>query len=119
MALAFKVDENLPFEVSEELRQAGHDVVSVQDQGLTGVADPDLAAVCRRAGRALVTLDLDFANVLTYPPDPSPGIVVFRGHRQDLPYVLGLLRRILPLLATETLQNHLWIVEEMRVRIRP
>ena len=119
MALAFKIDENLPVEVAEELRQAGHDAVTVHDQGLTGGSDPDLMAVCRREGRVLVTLDLDFADVLTYPPDSSPGIVVFRGHRQDLPYVLGLLLRILPLLATETLQNHLWIVEETRVRIRP
>jgi hypothetical protein len=63
--------------------------------------------------------DLDFADVLTYPPDPSPGYVVFRGHRQDRDYVLGLLRRILPLLETEVLRNHLWIVEETRVRIRP
>ena len=119
MALAFKVDENLPVEVAAELRQAGHDTVTAHDQKLTGGSDPDLAAVCRREGRALVTLDLDFADVLTYPPDPSPGIVVFRGRRQDRPYVLTLLRRILPLFDTEPLKDHLWIVEETRVRIRP
>jgi predicted nuclease of predicted toxin-antitoxin system len=119
VALAFKVDENLPVEVAEELRRAGHDAVTVHDQGLTGVVDPDLAAACRREGRALVTLDLDFADVLTYPPAPSPGFVVFRGRRQDRPYVLALLRRIMPLFDTEPLKDHLWIVEETRVRIRP
>jgi predicted nuclease of predicted toxin-antitoxin system len=119
VALAFKVDENLPVGVAGEFQQAGHDAVTVHDEGLTGGSEPDLFAVCRREGRALVTLDLDFADVLTYPPDPSPGILVFRGRRQDRPYVLALLRRILPLLDTEPLKDHLWIVEETRVRIRP
>jgi predicted nuclease of predicted toxin-antitoxin system len=119
VALTFEVDENLPVEVAELLRQAGQDALTVGDQGLVGGPDLRLADLCCQEGRALVTLDLDFADVLTYPPDPSPGFLVIRGRRQDKPYVLNLVRRFIPLLDTEPLRDHLWIVEESRVRIRP
>jgi Domain of unknown function (DUF5615) len=61
--MKFKVDENLPIEVALALRVAGHDAMSVVDQGLGGHADARIAEVCKRESRALVTLDLDFANV--------------------------------------------------------
>jgi predicted nuclease of predicted toxin-antitoxin system len=64
----FKVDENLPVDVVELLSLAGHDAVSVLDQQLGGRPDPLLASVCQHEGRALVTLDLDFADIRTYPP---------------------------------------------------
>lgn len=46
------------------------------EQGLGGKADPQVIAVCKREGRALVTLDLDFSNIQTYPPKQYPGIAV-------------------------------------------
>ena len=38
--MKFKTDENLPIEVADVLRQAGHDALTVHDQRLTG--HPDL-----------------------------------------------------------------------------
>jgi len=49
MMLKFKVDENVPAEVARLLAQAGHDALTVPDQLLGGVPDPDLADICRRA----------------------------------------------------------------------
>jgi hypothetical protein len=34
--MKFKTDENMPVEAAEELRQAGHDALSVADQLLAG-----------------------------------------------------------------------------------
>jgi predicted nuclease of predicted toxin-antitoxin system len=116
--MKIKTDENLPVEVAEDLRGAGHDAVTVLDQRLGGRGDPDVAAACRREGRALVTLDLDFANVRRYPPADHPGIVVLRLVRQDKPYVLDVMRRPVPLLASEPRDRRLWIVEEARIRVR-
>jgi predicted nuclease of predicted toxin-antitoxin system len=42
----FKVDENLPIEVAQLLRESGHDVYSVHEQGLVGAKDHVLAEVC-------------------------------------------------------------------------
>jgi predicted nuclease of predicted toxin-antitoxin system len=116
--MKFKIDENLPIEVAVALREAGHDAINVVDQGLGGGADASVAEVCRREGRSLVTLDVDFANVQAYPPRDYPGLVVLRLQRQDKPHVLAVVAAVVPLLGEETLEGRLWIVDESRVRIR-
>lgn len=71
-----KVDENLPIEVAELLRAAGHDAVTVYEQAMSGASDMSIADVCRREDRAVITMDTDFANIQSYPPEQHPGIVV-------------------------------------------
>lgn len=113
----FKVDENLPQQVATALVASGYDALSVRDQALTGAADPRIASVCRSEGRALVTLDLDFADIRTYPPEDHPGIIVLRLARQDREHVLGVVHSLVPMLEIEPLRGHLWIVDEDNVRI--
>jgi predicted nuclease of predicted toxin-antitoxin system len=55
----FKVDENMPAEVASLLAAARHDALSVPDQQLGGHSDRHVSDVCRREGRAIVTLDLE------------------------------------------------------------
>lgn len=116
--MQFKVDENLPFEVAELLWQAGHDATTVLEQHLGGEADAEIASICQQEGRALVTLDTDFADIRAYPPTQYAGPVVLRLRRQDKSYVLELLARLTEMLSSEPLAGHLWIVEEGRIRIR-
>jgi predicted nuclease of predicted toxin-antitoxin system len=61
--LHFKEDENLPGEAAELLRSAGHDAVTVNDQGMSGASDSLLATRCRGEGRTLVTQDMDFTDI--------------------------------------------------------
>lgn len=116
--MRFKVDENLPVEAAEALRQAEHDAATVLEQGYGGSADEKLAALCQREGRILVTLDMDFADIRAYPPAEFSGLIVLRLRQQDKHYVLDVLTRLIPLLDQEPLDRHLWIVDERRVRIR-
>lgn len=116
--MKFKVDENLPIEIIEILQDANHDAVSVFDQNLQGTSDLNLAEICKRETRAIVSLDLDFADIRTYPPNEFSGIVVLRVVRQDKLHVISVFQQIIPLLLREELKGHLWIVEESQVRIR-
>ena len=61
--MRFKVDENLPVEVAALLRAAGHEADTVTEEGVGGSQDPDLATLIQREGRALITLDLGFADI--------------------------------------------------------
>jgi predicted nuclease of predicted toxin-antitoxin system len=45
--MRFKTDENLSKEIAELLAQAGHDAARVDEQGLSGVADPRVASFAR------------------------------------------------------------------------
>jgi predicted nuclease of predicted toxin-antitoxin system len=116
--MRFKIDENLPIDIAEWLRQEGHDAATVLEQQLGGEADVGIALLCQREKRALVTFDTDFADIRAYPPDQYSGLIVLRLRRQDKPHVLGLLPRLTQVLSKEPLEGHLWIVEEERVRIR-
>ena len=67
----------------------------------------------------MLTLDTDFADVRHYPPDRFCGIIVMRLNRQDKPHVLEVLQRVIRLFPKEPIEQHLWVVEEDRIRIRP
>ena len=116
--MRLKVDENLPVEMAELLREAGHDAVTILEQSMGGDDDPDVAAVCRAESRALVTFDTDFADIRAYPPGEYAGLLVFRLRQQDKPHALAVLQRLLPLLDQAEIVGQLWIVEEDRVRVR-
>jgi predicted nuclease of predicted toxin-antitoxin system len=53
----FKLDENLPSEVLEDLQAAGHDADSVIEEGLQGATDGVVLDAARAARRVLLTLD--------------------------------------------------------------
>jgi predicted nuclease of predicted toxin-antitoxin system len=116
--LRFKVDENCPLEFVELLRGAAYDADHVLDEGLAGSADSDVAAVVRREQRALVTLDLDFADVRRFPPAEYSGLIVLRPESQHRARLVGILRQLLPQLAREPLDHRLWIVDEAGLRVR-
>lgn len=116
--MKFKVDENLPDEVAAILRSAGHDAESVREEGLQGSSDATLAERCCSERRAILTLDLDFADIRQYPPARYAGILVMRLVHQDKPHVLGVVRRIISTIEGQTVAGTLWIVGEEGIRIR-
>lgn len=116
--MRFKVDENLPVEVADLLRKAGYDATTVHEERIGGATDTRLVAICQDEQRILVTLDIDFADIRTYPPDKFPGFVVLRIKDQNKAHILRLVLQVLGMMKKEKLENQLWIVEENRVRIR-
>ena len=116
--MKFKIDENLPLEVTALLKDAGYDALSVLDQGLGGDHDDKIFEVCRKEQRILVTLDLDFSNVQAYPPAMGYGIIVLRLDRQDKNTVMDAIKQLLTILVNESPIHKLWIVERERIRIR-
>lgn len=76
--MKIKLDENLSRHCISLIAEAGHDAATVAAQELAGAADARLIDVCRVEDRCLLTLDLDFANPLRFPPNRYPGIAVLR-----------------------------------------
>lgn len=116
--MKFKVDENLPEELSHLLNASGWDSLTVVDQQLGGEQDPQLAQVCRDEARIFVTFDRGFSNIKAYPPAKSPGMIVFRLKSQDKHHVLAVGSRLVVALSEREIRNELWIVSENRIRIR-
>jgi predicted nuclease of predicted toxin-antitoxin system len=113
----FKIDENLPVEAARVLVTAGFDALTVIDQELGGKADDVLADFCRMEGRALITLDMGFADIRAYPPADYPGLIVLRLRRADRQHILRALNQLIPLLQSSEPEQKLWIVDEAGVRM--
>jgi predicted nuclease of predicted toxin-antitoxin system len=116
--MRFKLDENFGSRTAGVFRQLGHDVETVRDQGLQGCSDDNLFALCSRERRCLVTLDLDFADVIRFRPHLSAGIAVVRVPRNPSPDLLSaMIGGLLRALPAHPVEGSLWIVEPGRIRI--
>ncbi len=116
--MKFKLDENLPTALTELLRAAGHDVMTVADEALSGSNDPKVLQAAASEGRMLLTFDLDFADIRRYPIGSHAGIVVFRLRDQRWAALEQPARRLIESGLLDRLQSGLAIVDESRVRIR-
>ncbi|HKS22801.1 MAG TPA: DUF5615 family PIN-like protein [Thermoanaerobaculia bacterium] len=116
--MQFKIDENLPDELSALLRENGWDSTTIVEQDISGADDPKVASVCDGEDRILITFDTGFANIRAYPPADHPGYIVFRLAHQDKPHVLRIAAQVVAKLRDRGLRNELWVVDESRIRIR-
>jgi predicted nuclease of predicted toxin-antitoxin system len=107
----FKLDENLSPTLAAGFLSAGHEAHSVLDQSLGGATDPRVLEVCRLETRALITLDVGFANIQRYPPSQYPGIMVLRLGTHAHGPVAAALAHAIDLMQREPLSGRLWIVE--------
>lgn len=115
--MRLKLDENLGHRWRDRFVDAGHDVDTVHAEQLSGASDVDVLAAAVRERRALVTLDLDFANALRFRPEQTAGIAVLRVHdtpgRHDVDIVIA---QLIAALDHADINARLWIVEPGRIR---
>jgi len=113
-----KLDENLGQIAADLLRQAGHDVSTVPEQGLYGAQDTEIIEACRGDRRCLVTLDLDFGNPLIFNPSDYNGIAVLRLPARTTPRDLtDALRTLIGGLDKESIEQRLWVIQRGRIRV--
>jgi predicted nuclease of predicted toxin-antitoxin system len=119
--MRFLIDANLPRAAILACQKFGHQVEFARDIGLAAASDEQIAARANQSSAALLTRDMDFADVRRYPPDQYPGIVVLR--LPDTAVALEIVRVLERFLMVpeflEALAGRLAIVEVDRVRFRP
>lgn len=116
--MKFKIDENLPAELADDLRAAGHYADTVHDQGLAGSTDSVVMARVQAEGRAILTMDKGIADIRASPPDQYAGLILLRPRTTGRVATLAFVRRYLPTLFGSPLAGHLYVVTETGIRVR-
>lgn len=116
--IKFKLDEHFGTRLQKVFLDSGYNTETIRGENLQGISDKNLFEMCKKEGRCLVTLDLDFSDIIRFPPYNSPGIVILRSRKRvTLRDLKKLVFQLLHLLKTNTIKNQLWVVEKNRIRI--
>lgn len=114
-----KLDENFPPAFTSVFEAGGIDASSVLKQKISGTDDDHLYHLCIKEKRIIVTFDLDFANIIRYPSDTTPGIIVCRVRQKiTLKDIKALCEKLVGILNSTDLENNLVIVDGNKLRIR-
>jgi predicted nuclease of predicted toxin-antitoxin system len=112
----FKIDENLPVELADELRSLGHAADTARDEGLSGRPDSEVVAKARAGNRIIVTLDKGIADLVRFPIATHTGVVLFRPGSLGRKAVLAFIRQRLASLLD--LAGRITVVTTDRIRVR-
>lgn len=100
------------------VRQLGHDLATVEERGLAGAADEMVLSQALAEDRVLLSRDLDFSNILLYPPLNHLGIIVLRIKPHTTDSVHRILSSVLAYFTQEPIQKTLVIVDHNKFRER-
>lgn len=121
MSLRFLADHCVSNYIIQILRDAGHEVYRLKDQAAPDSADPVVIATATRLDAILVSLNGDFSDIVTYPPERYNGILALQvhNHPETIPRLMSL---VTAYLASHPDMAHykgkLLLAEPHRLRIR-
>ena|SRR5438132_6886420 len=121
MSLRFFVDHCVPNSVVRALRDSGHEVFVLKEHVACDSDDPIVIAKAQELDAILLSLDGDFADIVTYPPARYRGIVELqvKNHPEVIPAMLVLLLNYFAANPNmNDYQGQLLLVEAHRIRIR-
>ena len=115
--MRFKLDENFGGSIQKLIQDRGHDCKTVREENLRGAPDSEVLEAAKKEKRIIVTMDYDFGNVFSYPPEKTSGIAIINPPgRPSLGLLRLLILTLLEALKTRNIEGHLWIIEPGRIR---
>ena len=121
MALRFLADHCISNWTIHKLRDQGHEVLPLRDVLPVDSSDSVVIRKAQEIGAVLLSLNGDFADIVTYPPEECKGIIALqmRNHPELLPRLWTRLNGYLEQHPTRAhYEGKLFVVEADRIRIR-
>ena len=76
--MKFLADMGISLRTVTWLRSLGHDVFHLRDRGLQKLPDDEILALALVEQRIILTIDLDFAQLLAVSRKALPSVIIFR-----------------------------------------
>jgi predicted nuclease of predicted toxin-antitoxin system len=116
--MSILVDQCVPRKYLRLLHEWGYTADLVQSHLSANAEDASVLALAQRLDAVLLTADLDFAQIIEYPPQNYQGIVVLRYRAEDETAITNVLRQALKDLYRDSLRSALVIISANRYRVR-
>ncbi|PYV32507.1 MAG: hypothetical protein DMG22_13095 [Acidobacteria bacterium] len=121
MALRFFADHCVSNFIINSLREAGHTVLLLKEYLAVESTDAAVIGKGQELDAILLSLNGDFADIVTYPPSRFKGIAALqiRNHPEITPHLVQRLRRYLDQHPSpEHYRGKLLVIEVDRIRVR-
>ncbi len=117
--LRFLIDEDCPKSLETLLTEHGHDAIHVWNAQLSGTKDPELFLWAQQHQRIIVSRDLGWANILTYPVGSHHGLLILRApFDYTATQIRDMVARFLTTVDLTQIPGHLTIIDPNKVRIK-
>lgn len=121
MSIRFFADQCVPESVINTLKNAGHEVLRLREYLPADSVDVDVISKAQELDAILLSLNGDFADIITYPPEEYGGIISLRV--ENHPEILAQLSTTLNVYLSKHgdmshYKGKLLIAEIHRIRIR-
>ena len=121
MSLRFFIDQCIPNSITQFLLNAGYEVLLLKDYIPIDSPDSIVIATAQAMDAILVSVNGDFADIVTYPPCEYKGIISIQ--LRNRPHIIPqLMNRLINYLSANNSSSHyqgkLLLVEVYRIRVR-
>jgi len=121
VSLRFFADHCIPNLVLKTIRDAGHEVLRLKEHAPSDSPDTTVISKAQELECILISLNGDFADIVTYPPQNYKGILALqvRNHPETTPQMMVRLKDYLSVHPNmDHYKGKLFLVEAHRIRIR-
>jgi predicted nuclease of predicted toxin-antitoxin system len=121
MKLNFFADQCVPGSIIRALHEEGHEILRIKDSIAIDSPDAVVIAKAHELDAILLSLNGDFADIVSYPPAKFGGIVALqvRNHPEAIPQLIS---RLVAFISSHPDRQYftgkLVLIEPHRVRIR-
>ena len=100
------------------LRSEGYDIIHLSEQGLQRMADKDIYQKAALERRIILTIDLDFSNIVAASKMKLPSVVIFRLSNESWENIINHLTPLIEQHSDELTSGTIVSIEDKKIRLR-
>ena len=116
--MRFLVDACVDVGVNRWLVERGHESIHLRDQQLQRLPDEDIFTKADAEKRVIVTIDLDFNEILSFSGGKIVSTITFRVRNTRAVFLIKRLQSVLPHVISFLENGAIVIIEDARYRVR-
>lgn len=116
--MRFLADMGIAVRIVQWLREKGHDVVHLREEGLHSLPNGEIFKKAVAENRILLAFDLDFGEIVAFSSRQLANVIIFRLRNTRTDFIWKRLEDVLIVSEDLIEERAVVIVEEARYRVR-